>query len=107
MNVFHELRVVIRLFQDSFAVVIVMLLTDMISMLKLDYTPSVCEFIHSGSDPEAAIAVADSASPNIRVYDAHGGSNQPIHVLDTLHTMPVTLIKVIKCYVIKHMVITS
>lgn len=66
---------------------------DMINMLKMDFTPTTCEFIHSTSDPQAFIAVADSGSPKIAVFDAHGGTNEPVKVLDSLHSHPVHIVK--------------
>uniref|UniRef100_A0A6A7FWL0 peptidylprolyl isomerase n=1 Tax=Hirondellea gigas TaxID=1518452 RepID=A0A6A7FWL0_9CRUS len=66
---------------------------DMINILKLDFQPSTCEFIHSSSDPQASIAVADSKSSRILIFDANSGDSKPIQILDSLHLHPVTLIK--------------
>jgi len=65
---------------------------DMITMMKLDYVPGTCEWIHRPSDPQHTVAVSDSSSNKIHIYDAHG-TNVPLHTLDSLHTKPVTIIK--------------
>ena len=66
-------------------------------MLKMDFSPSTCEFVHRSSDPQAFLAVADSKSGRIAVYDAHGGTNDPHQVLESIHSHPVTIIKVSVC----------
>lgn len=70
-----------------------LLFLDMINMMKLDFTPSTGEWIHPVSDPQHTLAVADSESPKIYIFDGHG-TNTPLHVLDSIHTKPVTIIKV-------------
>lgn len=65
----------------------------MINMLKLDFTPSTGEWIHPVSDPQHTIAVADAESPKIYIFDGHG-ENTPLHILDSIHTKPVSIIKV-------------
>ena len=66
----------------------------MITMIALPYCASTCEFVHSASSPVAAIAVGDTSSPLLRVYDAHGGSPEPIQTLSDIHFDPVVIIKV-------------
>lgn len=73
--------------------------SDMINMLKLEFTPSTGEWIHPVSDPQHTLAVADSESPKIYLFDGHG-TNTPLHVLDSIHTKPVTIIKVRKTFVL-------
>lgn len=65
---------------------------DMVDMMKLDYTPSVIEWIHKPGDPIHALAVADADLPHIYVYDALGG-NKILHVIQHIHKEPVTLMK--------------
>jgi peptidylprolyl isomerase domain and WD repeat-containing protein 1 len=65
---------------------------DMINMIKLKFVPAKCVWIHSLGDAVQAIAVTDSESPRIFVYDAAGGS-KPLRVLDKLHMAPVTALK--------------
>lgn len=72
---------------------------DMINMLKLDFTPSTGEWIHPVSDPQHTIAVADIESPKIYIFDGHG-TNTPLHVLDSIHTKPVSIIKVHYIYAV-------
>lgn len=65
---------------------------DMINMLKLDFTPSQCCFIHSDRDPIKAACVSEKDSKVLRIYDAHG-TNRAIHTIEKLHYHPVNLIK--------------
>lgn len=62
-------------------------------MIKLDFIPSTGEWIHPASDPQHTLAVADCESPKIYIFDGHG-TNTPLHILDSIHTKPVTIIKV-------------
>jgi len=65
---------------------------DMINMMKLSYVPGCCEWVHSPGDAVAMLAVADSESGKIILYDGHG-TNVPIHIIEKMHTKPVSLIK--------------
>lgn len=64
---------------------------DMINMLKLDITPSCTCWIYSAGDTIPCLAVSDADSGTIKVYDGQG-TNEPLHVLEKLHTKPVTVI---------------
>ncbi|KAK4312296.1 hypothetical protein Pmani_016263 [Petrolisthes manimaculis] len=65
---------------------------DMINMIKLQFTPNTCEWMHPASDPQHTVAVSDTHTPDIYLFDGHGTS-EPLHVLRSLHTKPVTIIK--------------
>ncbi|XP_022184838.2 peptidylprolyl isomerase domain and WD repeat-containing protein 1 [Nilaparvata lugens] len=65
---------------------------DMINMMKLNYIPQCAEWIHSVGDAISTVAVADSQSNNLYVYDGRG-TNTPLHVFEKLHTKPVAIIK--------------
>ena len=65
---------------------------DMINMIKLKFVPSKCVWIHSPGDAIQAVAITDSESPKIYVYDSAGGS-KALRVLDKLHMAPVTTLK--------------
>lgn len=65
----------------------------MINMIKLDFTPGCIEWIYSLGDAIASVAVADQESSKIYVYDGQG-AEKPLHILDRLHTKPVTVMKV-------------
>ena len=67
--------------------------SDMINMLKLPYIPGCCEWVHSPGDPVSVLAVSDSESGAIHLYDGHG-VNIPIHSMENIHNKPVSLIKV-------------
>ena len=64
---------------------------DMINMIKLDFTPSCTCWIYKGGDTIPCLAVGDADSPRILIYDGQG-TNTPIHVIDKLHSKPVTVI---------------
>lgn len=61
-------------------------------MIKLDFVPQCVEWIHIPNDAISALAVTDADSPKIAIYDAQGVST-PLHVLEKLHTKPVSVIK--------------
>ncbi|XP_044020804.1 peptidylprolyl isomerase domain and WD repeat-containing protein 1 isoform X1 [Aphidius gifuensis] len=65
---------------------------DMINMIELKFTPGCIEWIYSLGDAIAAVAVADQESSKICVYDGQG-AKEPLHILDRLHTKPVTVMK--------------
>lgn len=54
--------------------------------------PQCAEWIHIPNDAISALAVTDADSPKIAIYDAQGVST-PLHVLEKLHTKPVSVIK--------------
>lgn len=63
---------------------------DMINMLKLDYVPSCASWIHKAGDAIPELAVADTDSPVIHIYDGKGHS-QPLRTLK-IHSKPVSCI---------------
>nr|XP_018904781.1 PREDICTED: peptidylprolyl isomerase domain and WD repeat-containing protein 1 [Bemisia tabaci] len=65
---------------------------DMINMIKIDFVPQCAEWTHSLGDPVFTLAVADSESNKIYIYDGRG-CNTPLHVFEKLHTKPVNIIK--------------
>lgn len=65
---------------------------DMINMMRLDYVPTLVEWIHGPGDPLPTLAVADADSTKIYIYDGRG-TNVPLHRMDKLHTKPVVLLK--------------
>lgn len=65
---------------------------DMINMVRLDYVPLACCFIHSDRDPISSVCISDKDSSRLLVYDAKGTS-QPLRVIDKMHRNPVHLMK--------------
>ncbi|KDR21487.1 peptidylprolyl isomerase domain and WD repeat-containing protein 1 isoform X1 [Zootermopsis nevadensis] len=65
---------------------------DMINMMKLEYVPVCCEWIHCPGDAIAALAVSDADTNKVYVYDGHG-TNTHLHIFEKLHTKPVVIIK--------------
>eukprot|EP00095_Tigriopus_kingsejongensis_P002439 snap_masked-scaffold380_size190731-processed-gene-0.11 protein:Tk02439 transcript:snap_masked-scaffold380_size190731-processed-gene-0.11-mRNA-1 annotation:"glutamine-dependent nad(+) synthetase" len=65
---------------------------DMINMIKLGYNPECCSWIHRSGDAIPALAIAESNSPNIHIYDGNSASNVPLKVLDKIHMKPVSVL---------------
>ena len=66
---------------------------DMINMIRLEFVPKTCGWIHRPSDPVAALAISERDTPRIHVFDGKGEA-QAIHVMEKLHAKPVHLIQV-------------
>jgi len=64
---------------------------DMINMIKLDFTPSCTCWIYKAGDTIPCLAVGDADSPKISIYDGQG-TNTPLHIIDKMHSKPVTVI---------------
>jgi len=60
---------------------------DMINMIKLEYTPSCALWIHKPGDAINELAISDSESPLINIYDGKG-SSEPLKTLK-VHMKPV------------------
>ncbi|CAF0767358.1 unnamed protein product [Brachionus calyciflorus] len=65
---------------------------DMINMIRLDFVPFACSFIHADRDPVATICVSEKDTAVLRVFDARGG-NQALHKIEKMHYQPVHLIR--------------
>ncbi|XP_064604949.1 peptidylprolyl isomerase domain and WD repeat-containing protein 1-like [Liolophura sinensis] len=65
---------------------------DMINMLPLPYAPHCCGWIYAAGDAIPALAISDKASGKMYMYDGKGTA-EPIHVLETLHSQQVNLIR--------------
>lgn len=61
---------------------------DMINIIKLGYTPHACCWVHRRGQAQALLAVSDSASGTIRLYDGRG-SSAPLETIENLHRFPV------------------
>lgn len=57
---------------------------DMINILKFDFTPKTCCWVHSPSDGRFLLAVSDANSSAIHIYDARG-DGKAIHTVEKLH----------------------
>lgn len=66
---------------------------DMINMIRLDFVPLTTCWIYNSGDTIPCLAISDTDSAKISIFDAQGGSD-PIHVIEKLHTKPVNAI----CY---------
>ncbi|XP_067125124.1 LOW QUALITY PROTEIN: peptidylprolyl isomerase domain and WD repeat-containing protein 1 [Centruroides vittatus] len=65
---------------------------DMINMIKLDFRPQCCDWIHKAGDPVSALAVGEVDSGTVYVFDGRGDAT-PLHVIEKLHSAPVVLMK--------------
>ncbi|KAK4687727.1 peptidylprolyl isomerase domain and WD repeat-containing protein 1, partial [Tremellales sp. Uapishka_1] len=63
---------------------------DMINILKLPFTPKAICWVHEPGAGQTLLAVSDTASPTIRIYDGRG-DGKPLFELDKLHRAPVHL----------------
>eukprot|EP00053_Salpingoeca_punica_P011903 m.106158 g.106158 ORF g.106158 m.106158 type:complete len:628 (+) comp15809_c0_seq2:41-1924(+) len=59
---------------------------DMINMMRLDYQPSVCEWIYAQNAPVALIACGEQSSGKIRIYNSREDA-KPLRVLE-IHSHP-------------------
>eukprot|EP00124_Ichthyophonus_hoferi_P005140 Ihof_evm1s678 gene=Ihof_evmTU1s678 len=64
---------------------------DMINMLRLDFIPSCCSWIHHPGAAITKVACGDQTSSAITVYDGRG-DGVPLYVINS-HTKPVYLIR--------------
>uniref|UniRef100_A0A7E4ZZR6 peptidylprolyl isomerase n=1 Tax=Panagrellus redivivus TaxID=6233 RepID=A0A7E4ZZR6_PANRE len=67
---------------------------DMINMFKHPFAPKIAAWVHVGSDLVHALAISDAASPKIFIYDGKG-ENVPIHMIESLHSLPVKIMEYI------------
>ncbi|KAJ3570103.1 hypothetical protein NP233_g4631 [Leucocoprinus birnbaumii] len=63
---------------------------DMINIIKLDFTPHACCWVHRKGLAQGLLAVSDSTTGAIRFYDGRGGDT-PLDVVENLHRFPVHL----------------
>ncbi|CAM6084521.1 unnamed protein product [Calypogeia fissa] len=61
---------------------------DMMAMLRLPYSPGAAEWVFKLGDAVAKLAISDRKSPNVHIYDARSGSNEPIFSKQ-IHMQPV------------------
>ncbi|KAH8371538.1 hypothetical protein KR093_007911 [Drosophila rubida] len=61
---------------------------DMINIIRLGYTPLCSEWINSPGDAMQGLAITDSESNSIHIYDGQSGGDI-LHTLDKLHSAPV------------------
>lgn len=57
---------------------------DMINILKLDFKPKACCWVHHPSDGGTLLAISDWDSPTIRIYDGRGDGSV-LYKIDKLH----------------------
>ncbi|XP_068142122.1 peptidylprolyl isomerase domain and WD repeat-containing protein 1 [Drosophila tropicalis] len=65
---------------------------DMINIIRLGYTPQCAEWINAPGDPVQGLAISDSESNLIRIYDGQAmDATSVLHTLDKLHSAPVVV----------------
>ncbi|KAF8631019.1 hypothetical protein AX15_002630 [Amanita polypyramis BW_CC] len=74
--------------EDGTAKVFDVINFDMINIIKLGYTPHACCWVHRRGQVQGLLAVSDSQSGIIRLYDGRG-SGEPLEIIDKLHKLPV------------------
>ncbi|CAF1604534.1 unnamed protein product [Adineta ricciae] len=67
---------------------------DMITMVKLEFVPLMCSFVHSSRQALSTLAVSDSQSSTIYLYDGRTlNIKEPIGIISKIgHAAPVSLI---------------
>ena len=67
---------------------------DMITMVKLEFIPLMCSFVHSSRQALSTLAVSDSQSSSIYLYDARTlNIKEPISIISKIgHASPVSII---------------
>lgn len=58
---------------------------DMMAMIRLSFVPGSVEWVYKQGDVKAKLAISDSNSPFVHIYDARSGSNDPIQSREVLH----------------------
>ncbi|KAF8899702.1 peptidyl-prolyl cis-trans isomerase [Mucidula mucida] len=61
---------------------------DMINIINLGFKPRSCCWVHRRGQAQGILAVADSTSGVIRLYDGRG-ANTPLETVENLHRFPV------------------
>ncbi|XP_037941960.1 peptidylprolyl isomerase domain and WD repeat-containing protein 1-like [Teleopsis dalmanni] len=61
---------------------------DMINIIRLGFIPLTTEWIHSPGDAVHSLAISDTESNKIYIYDGEG-NGEILHCLDKLHSAPV------------------
>lgn len=65
---------------------------DLTLMLRLPFQPKCAEWISKKEEGQPRIALSDSESSNIFVYDIHESTKEPVHTFSP-HSNPITLLK--------------
>ncbi|KAL9711194.1 Peptidyl-prolyl cis-trans isomerase cyp15 [Leucoagaricus gongylophorus] len=63
---------------------------DMINIIKLDFVPHTCCWVHRKGLAQGLLAISDSAIGTIRFYDGRGGDTS-VDSVESLHRFPVHL----------------
>ncbi|KAK1275108.1 Peptidyl-prolyl cis-trans isomerase-like 2 [Acorus gramineus] len=65
---------------------------DMMVMIRLPYVPCSVEWVDKQGDVKAKIAISDSSSSYVYIYDARAGSNEPI-ISKEVHMGPIKFMR--------------
>ncbi|KAL5482454.1 CYP15 [Sanghuangporus weigelae] len=76
--------------EDGTAKVFDVINFDMINMIKLGFVPHACCWVHKKGKAQALLAVSESNSGAIHIYDSRG-DEKPLLVVDKVHRSPVHL----------------
>ncbi|KAL0033286.1 hypothetical protein WJX77_001863 [Trebouxia sp. C0004] len=84
----HDNSMLASISRDKTVKVFDVITFDMIAMLRLPFVPSCAAFTFKKGQAQAKLAIADQDTPNIHIYDARGGSNEPVASIQP-HRVPV------------------
>ncbi|KAF8645189.1 hypothetical protein AX16_008016 [Volvariella volvacea WC 439] len=63
---------------------------DMINMIKLNFKPHACCWVHKRGQAQGLLAISDAESGTIRLYDGRGDGT-PLETITSVHRFPVHL----------------
>ncbi|PSN60564.1 cyclophilin-type peptidyl-prolyl cis-trans isomerase [Corynespora cassiicola Philippines] len=71
---------------------------DIYYILNLDFQPNAVCWVHNSRSPYPLLAVSSRDDSWIRIYDGSGERTEPVHILKTMHKVPVSLMAYNKQY---------
>ncbi|KAJ3087037.1 Peptidyl-prolyl cis-trans isomerase cyp15 [Quaeritorhiza haematococci] len=66
---------------------------DMINMIKLPYLPGAICWMYQKGQAQALLGCSDKDTSAIYIYDGRGGGDTPVHIIPSLHSQPVTIMR--------------
>lgn len=84
----HDNSLLVSISRDKTVKVFDVITFDMIAMLRLPFVPSCAAFIYKKGQAQAKLAIADQDTPSVHIYDARGGSSEPLDTIQP-HREPV------------------
>lgn len=64
---------------------------DLINMIKLDFTPRTCCWVHKRGRADSILAISEEGKPNIYLFDGRG-EGSPVAIINSVHRSPCHLL---------------